>query len=190
MLDYIYGKLVKKDSQSITLDLRGIGFKINCSNTSFYKENEDYKIYVYLYKRDDVLALYGFNSIKQKELFLKLIEINGIGPKIASSIISLGTVDETINAINSDDVTYLKRASNVNNKVAQTIILELKNKLISEDKAIYKTSEIEDARSALLSLSFKAKEIDPLINEAKDTYKTSKELVSYVLKCIGNSRGI
>jgi len=191
MLDYILGKVVKKDSQSIVLDLRGIGFKIYCSNTSFYKINDEYKIYTYSYVREGINDLYGFKSEKEKELFLRLISINGIGPKTSNCILAIGSVDEIISAINNEDIVFLKKASNVNTKIAQQIILELRGKLQSYvDADFVENSELEDARNALLALSFKGKEIDPILYNAKTTCKTSKEYFSYVCKTLGKSKGI
>ena len=157
MYGYIKGKVTKICPKYIICDNNGIGYLIIVGNPYSYKLNEDYTIYTYQAVRDDGIELYGFIHEDEKELFLKLISVNGIGPKSALSIVASGSVKEIINAIEARNDRYLRKFPGIGQKASQQIILDLRGKLDFESKANNTTNELNDA---LISLGYKQKDVD------------------------------
>ena len=111
MYNYITGKVVSVGLNSIVVENNGIGYEIGVSNTTAnsFVTGEIVKIYTYLYVREDTFALYGFASTEEKTLFLRLIDISGIGPKLAMQILSGATIDALTAAIATGDVKTLSK---------------------------------------------------------------------------------
>jgi Holliday junction DNA helicase RuvA len=109
MYGYIIGRVTKITPKYIIQENNGIGYILIAPNPYNFKLNEDYKIYTYQYVREDQNDLYGFLSDDEKELFLKLISVSGIGPKRALSILASGSVSEVIRAIESRNDAYLRK---------------------------------------------------------------------------------
>ena len=129
MYSYIIGVVTQKDLGKITIENNGIGYEINVSNQtldSITFENEPVKIYTYLNVREDDMSLYGFLSIEEKDMFLKLISVGGIGPKMALGILSEITITGLMNAIASEDLKRLCKVKGLGKKTAERLILELK----------------------------------------------------------------
>ena len=100
MYNYIKGKIEEISSNSITLDNNGIGYNIFTPNPYSFEEGKEYKVYLYHYVREDEISLYGFKNSEEKELFLKLISVKGLGPKMALPIIAMGSLSGISDAIN------------------------------------------------------------------------------------------
>ena len=111
MYSYIKGIVTEIESNFITLENNNIGYMIYVSNPYFYKINNDYKIYIYQNIKEDENTLYGFSELEQKQLFLKLIDVNGVGPKMALPIIATDH-KEVISAIEEGNINYLKNILN------------------------------------------------------------------------------
>ena len=158
MLNYLIGSIKEVFKNYIIIEVKGFGFKIYVTNPLFYKINEEYKILVYLYKREDIIELYGFINQKQKDIFLYLLDVNGVGPKTAFSIISQATNDDIINSINNEDFKFFKRISGVGSKVGMQIIFSLKDKMCSDGNG--PTSKYYLIKSALINFGYKSEEID------------------------------
>lgn len=182
MYGYITGKVTKITPKYIICDNNGIGYLMIVSNPYNFKLNEDYRIYTHQYVREDVLDLYGFQTEDEKELFLKLISVSGIGPKSALSILASGTVKEIINAIETRNDAYLRKFPGIGTKASQQIILDLRGKL-STDMYIMpqNNSKLEDVENALLALGYNKKEISKVISKL-DTSLDEGQLVKAALK--------
>lgn len=166
MYGYIKGKLTKITPKYIICENNGIGYLITVANPYNYKLNEDYTIYTYQAVREDSIDLYGFLHEDEKELFLKLISVSGIGPKSALSILASGSVKEIINAIESRNDKYLRKFPGIGQKASQQIILDLKGKLAftdDEDGIIKSSSNLSDVEDALIALGYGKKEITKII---------------------------
>ena len=189
MYGYIKGIVTKITPKNIIIENNGIGYLIIVPNPYNYKMNTEYKVYLHQYVREDILDLYGFISEEEKELFLKLISVSGIGPKSALSILATGTVNEIINAIESRNDKYLKKFPGIGAKASQQIILDLAGKLsfteeikTSGDSSI--KNKLDDVTDALVALGYSKKEalkvvekLDPTLDEGMLVKEALKKLV-------------
>ncbi len=129
MYEYMNGKITEIDSTYIVLEVAGIGYLINVGNPYSYSIGEDTKVYIYQHIREDENTLYGFHSLEEKQFFLKLIDVKGLGCKMALPILATGSINGVIDAIERENVLYLKKFPKIGDKVAKQIILDLKGKL-------------------------------------------------------------
>lgn len=109
MYSYIIGEIVEINVDHIVVENNGIGYLIYVSNPYEFTKGKEIKVYLYQYVKEDVLLLYGFKTIEEKEMFLKLILVKGIGCKTAIGILATGDLERIISAIETNDVNYLKR---------------------------------------------------------------------------------
>ena len=165
MYGYIKGIVTKITPKYIICENNGIGYLITVSNPYNFNLNKEYMIYLYQYVREDIIDLYGFMSDEEKELFLKLISVSGIGPKSALSILASATVNEIINAIESRNDAYLKKFPGIGAKASQQIILDLKGKLNFEEAVTSLNTKLVDVEEALIALGYNKKEITKVISK-------------------------
>ena len=160
------GIVVGYDKNCIILENNKIGYLINVANPYSFKLNEEIKVYLYNHIKEDENSLYGFKSMEEKDLFLKLINVKGIGPKMAMPIFAGGNIKGVYDAINSDNVTYLTRFPKIGDKVAKQIILDLKGKLTTQtDLFQYDSKELIEV---LESLGYKSGDIKKVISKVNN----------------------
>ncbi len=166
MYDYICGNVSIIESTYIVVDNNGIGYKIYTPNSYIFKENENVKIFVYQYVREDEISLYGFKSLEEKNMFLKLIDVKGLGCKMALPMLGSGSIDGLVDAIERENILYLKKFPKIGDKVARQIILDLKGKLVmtKEDKKVN-----EELEEALKGLGYKSSDINRVIKDVDDS---------------------
>ncbi|MCI9435229.1 MAG: Holliday junction branch migration protein RuvA [Bacilli bacterium] len=168
MYSYIKGKIVDIESNYIVLENNNMGYLIYTANPYSFKLNVETVIFLYQYVREDEISLYGFKTKEEKEMFLKLIEVKGLGCKMALPMLANGAVDGIISAIESENINYLKKFPKIGDKVARQIILDLKGKLVSGNVDI-KESNNEELMEALKSLGYKLADIKKVLtNVSKD----------------------
>lgn len=165
MYGYIKGIVTKITPKNIILENNGIGYLLIVSNPYNFNLNKEYKIYTYQYVKEDILDLYGFIEDAEKELFLKLISVSGIGPKSALSILASGTVEQISQAILNKDTAYLRKFPGIGVKASQQIILDLEGKLDFNVTPIVNNSKLDDVKEALLALGYNQKEISKVLNK-------------------------
>jgi|TARA_B100000902_G_scaffold305883_1_gene294418 Holliday junction DNA helicase RuvA len=191
MISFIRGKKIEIDPTKLILDVNGIGYEINISLRTFskIKDKNEINIHTYLNVKEDSHTLYGFNSKSEKQTFLSLLSINGVGPSTGIMILSSISADEFNKAIISSDVNKIKSVKGIGLKTAERIILELKDKIsiddISDDFYDSFDNTIRDeALSALSSLGISKNIVDKHINDIlKRNEKISLEdLIKEVLK--------
>jgi len=176
------GIVVGYDKNCIILENNKIGYLINVANPYSFKLNEEIKVYLYNHIKEDENSLYGFKSIEEKDLFLKLINVKGIGPKMAMPIFAGGNIKGVYDAINSDNVTYLTRFPKIGDKVAKQIILDLKGKLTTQtDLFQYDSKELIEV---LESLGYKSGDIKKVISKV-DNELSLEEQIKEALKLLG-----
>lgn len=163
MYGYVVGFVTKVTPKYIIVDNHGVGYLMIVSNPYNFSLNKEYKVFVHQYVRDDAIELYGFASEDEKELFLKLISVNGIGPKSALSILASGTVQEVVRAIESRNDAYLRKFPGIGQKASQQIILDLQGKINLDAGIVVKNSKLEDVEQALLALGYNKKEISKVL---------------------------
>jgi len=179
MIDSILGKLIKKDPTYTVIDVKGIRYKLYISVATFEKLpsiNESIDILTYLHVREDILALYGFVQEIERDLFLKLINVSGIGPRSAMTILSGASPKDFKTRIISEDVKSLTIIPGIGQKTAKRIILELKEEFVNEDVDISNlmgsekpNDELKDVVQALLSLGYKRIQINDALKKLKET---------------------
>ncbi len=177
MIDSLKGKLLIKDPTFAVIDLNGLRLRVNVSIATFEKlplHSESVDLLTYLHVREDILDLYGFAIEEERDIFLKLINVSGIGPRSAITILSGATPADFKNRIISEDVNSLTVIPGIGPKTAKRIILELKEKFIGEDADVsnligaeQSTAEIKDVVQALLSLGYKRVQIDQALKKIK-----------------------
>lgn len=174
MYNYIKGEISEISSNTITLENNGIGYNIFTPNPYSFEENKEYKVYLYQYLREDEMSLYGFKSLEEKDLFLKLISVKGLGPKMALPIIAMGSINGISDAINRENILYLKKFPKIGDKLAKQMILDLKGKLefISTNGDLGTDELIE----VLKGLGYKDKDIKGIIPKVNKELKLEEQI--------------
>lgn len=185
MYDYIKGTVTGLKNNAIVLDNNGVGFLIYVSNPYSFEPGTDYKVYIYQQIREDENSLYGFKTAEEKELFLKLISVKGLGCKMALPILAVGSINGIMDAIERENVLYLKKFPKIGDKLAKQIVLDLKGKLefigvgISDDQ-VQTENELKEV---LIGLGYKEKELKPVLARV-DTSLGIEEQVKDALKLL------
>ena len=184
MYAYIEGIVKYIGSNYIIVDNQGIGYQIYTPNSYSFSLNESYKIHVYQYVREDEISLYGFKTIEEKELFLKLIEVKGLGCKMALPILATGSIDGIKDAIERENILYLKKFPKIGDKVAKQIVLDLKGKLDGYGGifAVY-SGDTGELVEALQALGYKQNDIKKVIPSV-DAKLTVEEQIKQALKLL------
>ncbi len=197
MYSYIIGVVTHKEEGKISLENNGIGYEINVSGftlDSIEFENEPVKIFTYLVVREDEMSLYGFSCIEEKDMFLKLISVSGIGPKMAIGILSEISISGLITAIASEDLKTICKIKGLGKKTAERLILELKDK-VNPMEAIAMGQEIEadevneqvfdDAVSTLAGLGVGKNEAYKLVKQVATKDMSLEQIITNVLRGMG-----
>lgn len=180
MLDFIKGIIEDLESDHIVISNNGIGFKVYTANPYIFKEGEETKVYLYNQIKEDEYNLFGFKQKEERELFLKLINVKGLGPKIALPILAAGSIDGIMDAIERENILYLQKFPKVGEKLARQIILDLKGKLVSKQDNTIVNEELIDV---LTSLGYKKPDISKIIKEVNNTLPI-EEQVKQALKLL------
>lgn len=131
MIDFVRGMLAHVDSESVVLDVNGVGYRLFCGNpfALYGRMGAEVTLFAHHHVREDAMLLYGFESREEQELFRRLLEVSGIGPRVAIGILSGGRPDAVVAAIQQEDISFLMRLPGIGKKTAQRMILDLKDKL-------------------------------------------------------------
>jgi len=170
MIAYLKGKLFQKSSNQAIIDINGVCYCASIPLSTYLTLGNigDYtELSIYTHMTDNSLSLYGFSSEDEKEIFLKLIGISGIGPKIALNILSGIEASDLEDAIRRSDVARISLIPGIGKKTAMRIALELQEKLIEKERILQAEGfeEREDLISALMNMGFKRKEIEKIVDE-------------------------
>ena len=183
MFEYIKGKITDIESNYIIVDNNGIGYKIFTASPYSFNIDEEYKIYMYQHIREDENTLFGFKTKDDRNLFLRLIDVKGLGPKMALPMLATGSSSGIIDAIERENVLYLKKFPKIGDKVARQIILDLKGKLVSSNEV---TPSVNDELvEALTSLGYKNQDIKKVVSKVDNTLTIEnqiKEALKLLLK--------
>ena len=183
MYSYIIGKIKEQTSNQIILETGNIGYEINVPNPYSYELEKDEKIYLYEHIREDERTLYGFKTKEEKELFLKLINVKGLGPKMAIPMLATGSINGIVDAVERENILYLKKFPKIGEKVAKQIILDLKGKLTKTENEEINTKE--ELIEVLKGLGYKEKDYKTIISKVNNELKIEdqvKEALKLLLK--------
>jgi len=191
MIEFLSGKIVNKKPEYLIIDVNGIGYKLNISINSYdqINLNQNTKILTYFSVSENNQELYGFINNEERELFLLLISVSGIGPKTAINMLSAVSPNDFKNRLIAGEVKMLTSLPGIGPKTARRIIVELKDKFVdlSKDELPIETnSQNSDAFYALKSLGFHPKVINEAINKVISLNKkvSTEELIRQSLKIL------
>jgi Holliday junction DNA helicase RuvA len=177
MIAYLKGKLFQKSPNEAILDVNGVCYSASIPLSTYLtlgNIGDHTELSIYTHMTDNSLSLYGFSSEDEKEIFLKLIGISGIGPKIALNILSGIEASDLEDAIRRSDVARISLIPGIGKKTAMRIAMELQEKLIEKERILQAGGfqEREDLISALMNMGFKRKEIEKIVDETIKSYST------------------
>ncbi len=193
MIAYIRGRVLEITSETAIIEVNGLGYEAYCSGGAFRKitVGESVELYTYLQVKEDGITLFAFGNPKEKELFLKLISVSGVGPKMGISILTGLTGEQLVEAIATADVKRLSTVKGLGKKTAEKIVLELHGKISAAEvmnagsdpitkaaeaaTASKMSGEDEEAVSALMGLGFTRNESVQAVKRAHDMGATRVE---------------
>ena len=191
MYNYIIGKVTYAMGNTLVVENNGIGYEIGVSATTLYDcctPGEIVKIYTYLYVREDTFALYGFSKLEEKTLFLRLIDISGVGPKLAMQILGGMDLNSLTVAIATGDIKTLSKIKGLGKKTAELIVVSMRDQ-VSVDMASalsplekYADKDQSEAVFALVSLGMSNTEAVKLVAEIAKTTSGLENIIREALK--------
>ena len=192
MIEYVFGKLIEKNTGYSVIDINGLGYKIICSINSYEKLpklNSKVKFFIHFHVYENGQDLYGFVDETERELFNMLISVSGIGPKTAINMLSAVPPNEFKNRLIAGEVKMLTSLPGIGPKTARRIIVELKDKfgdVSDNDLPIEDTNYNNDAFYALKSLGFSAKNINNAMTKVSDSKSdlSTEEIIKKSLKLL------
>lgn len=183
MYNYITGKVAFLESNMVVIENNGIGYSVFVANPYSFVEGEEVTVYVYNRISEDENSLYGFKTIDERTLFLKLLSVKGLGPKVGMGFFATGSVAGIVDAIDRENVLYLKKFPKVGDKLAKQIVLDLKGKLGSVNVEKSEVTDSFELISVLESLGYKSQDINKIVPNV-DKNKTIEEQVKDALKLL------
>lgn len=167
MIAFIDGTITEITEEGIVLDYNGMGFEMSYPHLSDIRVGQSMRVHTYLHITENDMRLFGFASVEEKNLFLRLISVKGVGPKTAVGILRKAGYQDVFDAIAQNNVSFLKTMPGIGPKAASQIVLDLQGKLIqvSSKKETKEVSpEIQDAADALQNFGYKQGEIAKAVN--------------------------
>ena len=191
MITHIKGRLVEKSPTSVVIECNVIGYIINISLNTFFQipDDENLKLFTHLQVKEDSHTLYGFFTIKERQIFRLLISVNGIGPSIARTMLSSISPDQIIDAISRENVSLIQSVKGIGSKTAQRVIIDLNDKVLK----VYELDEgfdssnntnKEEALSALEVLGINKKSSERLVDKIvlETPYISVENIIKETLK--------
>jgi len=178
MIAFLSGKLLDKHANSVIIDVGGVGYEVTIPLSTFYDIGEigaDIQLRIYTHVREDAIQLYGFSSLAERDLFLKLISVQGVGARSGITMLSGMNADEIVAAIRTDNLAKLTAIPGVGRKTAERMVIELRDKVgdISADAGTAASAKggpesvYDDALSALLNLGYQKNAAEKALKDAR-----------------------
>lgn len=200
MFSYLTGYLKEKSQTFVVIDVSGVGFKVYTSSTSLNDvmtktENDKVTFYTYLYIKEGIMDLYGFSTKEELTMFELLISVSGVGAKGAVAILSTATPEKIAISVATNDVSSIKKASGIGPKTAQRVILELKDK-VKTDNLASESNEIDteeiislpqsknEAVSALMVLGYTKFESEKAVSKVDSSINDVEDIIKAALKAL------
>lgn len=185
MIFSITGKITHKDNDFFVLETDNIGYQVFTSG-KFLKKikiDDQFKVFTYLYLREDRQELYGFENIEELNFFKELLPVSGIGPKIAQGLLALGELKEIKNAIKEGNIAFIRQVKGIGEKTAERVIIEMRGKV---EKILKKPKDLNrQVINALTKLGYKNYEIQEALKDMPEEITDLKEQVKMALKILG-----
>ena len=182
MIAFLSGKLLEKHANSVIVDVGGVGYEVAIPLSTFYELGEvgsDVQLRIYTSVREDAIQLFGFRTIRERDIYLKLISVQGIGPKSGIAMLSGMNADEIVAAIRTENLAKLTAIPGVGRKTAERLVVELRDKInelasgVSADvstaaaAALGADSVFDDALSALVNLGYQKNAAEKALQQAR-----------------------
>jgi len=182
MIGYLSGKLLEKNVNSVIVDVSGIGYDVSIPLSTFYELGDvgsDVQLRIYTHVREDAIQLFGFKTDRERQLYLRLISVQGVGAKSGITMLSGMSADEMIDAIRSNNLAKLTSIPGVGRKTAERVVIELRDKVNELDHGTSTVDRItgtplpadaifEDALSALVNLGYQRGLAEKALKQAAD----------------------
>jgi len=172
MIAYLKGQVIQVDPEFVVLDVQGVGYEVFCSSNTVdrLQIESSAHLFIYTHVREDAFTLYGFYSKQEKDLFLSLIKVNGVGPKLAIKILSGTSIENFFVMIREGDIQGLSKLPKVGKKTAEQLVLTLKGKLDfatvgNQEGSSKMDSSHRQIFSALVNLGFKEVDVQKVVQE-------------------------
>lgn len=192
MIAFVNGivKILRNDR--VVLDVHGVGYEVYLANALSQKMNEELFLYTYQHVREDAILLFGFIKEEDYEVFMRLINVKGIGPKTAQTMLSVCSGKEMIEAIENDDIKRLKSLPGIGAKTAGQIVLDLKGKFVSLETSDSPVSNPvwTQVQDALLSLGYKTNQLTKIKKEFENTELGEDEMLRQALILLAKRNGV
>ncbi len=192
MIGFLRGKLVHKAPPWLQLDVNGVGYEIEAPMTTFYNLpviGQEVKLHTHLVVREDAHILFGFHTEADRAMFRTLIKINGVGPKLALTILSGQSADEFYRCINNGDIQALVKLPGVGKKTAERLVVELRDKMLdsimpesSQTKLPVQANPGQEAISALCSLGYKPQDAAKMVQAVGTEGKSCEDIIRQALQ--------
>ncbi len=187
MIAYLDGEIREKDLGGVVIDVRGVGYGVfvTSEDLSGLETGKPAKLYIYEYIREQAHDLFGFLRVDTKKLFEKLLEVNGVGPRMALSMLSIGSAESLKKAIAAGDTKFIQAANGVGKRVAERVVVDLKDKvgLLSSESAtdFLQGAQDDEAMQALIGLGFASSEAARALSGI-DKHLPAEEKVKHALR--------
>ena len=192
MIAFVNGivKIIRNDR--VVLNVHGVGYEVYLANALSQKMNEELFLYTYQHVREDAFLLFGFIKEEDYEVFMRLINVKGIGPKTAQTMLSVCSGKEMIEAIENDDIKRLKSLPGIGAKTAGQIVLDLKGKFVSLETSDSPVSNPvwTQVQDALLSLGYKTNQLTKIKKEFENTELGEDEMLRQALILLAKRNGV
>jgi Holliday junction DNA helicase RuvA len=192
MIGRLRGILLEKQPPELLIETSGVAYEVQASMQTFYQLpliNQEIILYTHLIIREDAHQLYGFYNKQERVLFRALLKVNGVGPKLALTILSSSSPEEFVRCVNEGDTASLVRLPGVGKKTAERLVIEMRDRVVNEDFILPSSSHSinsshQDAMSALIALGYKPQEASRALQNIVSENQSSEELIRLALKRI------
>jgi holliday junction DNA helicase RuvA len=198
MIGQIRGILLEKQPPKLMIDIQGLGYEVDAPMSTFYQLPEvgqEVNLHTHLVVREDAHLLYGFYTREERHLFRSLLKVNGVGPRMALTILSSTAPDEFVRSVLNNDTGSLVRLPGIGKKTAERLVIEMRDKLSDWYQSPAGSSELvtkrersprhqilQDAISALIALGYKQQEANRIVTKIDDGIAKSEELIRRALR--------
>lgn len=191
MISWIKGKIIHKNEKYVVINSGNVGYKVFISEKTYFKikDKEEIELFTHTHVREDMLDLYGFETMNEMIFFEAVLSVSGIGPKVGLAIIAQGTVSEIKRAVASKDILFFSAVSGIGRKKAEKFILEIKDKIevLLPEKESANIKDSEEVIEALKQLGYTNKEAIEIVRKTPDNLKRTEDKITWALKNIGNN---
>lgn len=197
MIGKIRGIILDKQPPQMLVDVQGVGYEIDAPMSTFYQlpaVGQEVSLFTHYVVREDAHLLFGFYTAKERHLFRTLLKVNGVGPRLALTVLSSASPEEFVQSILNNDTASLVRLPGVGKKTAERLVIEMRDKLSewthvkSAEGATLARNEdprhqvVQDAVSALMSLGYKQQEANRFVTKSDDGTASSEDLIRRALR--------